>query len=57
MSIDNYKAQIAANVANSAVNQLIADLAAKCVQVDELNAKVVELNQKLNPTPDPQHDA
>ena len=52
MTLDTYKANIAASVANNAVNQLVAELAAKCVQVDELQAKVADLEQKLNPAPE-----
>jgi hypothetical protein len=51
MSIDNYKSQIAAQVANSAVNQLIAELANALVQKDELQAKVADLEAKLSPKP------
>lgn len=53
MSIDNYKSQIANQVANSAVNQLIAELANALVQRDELSATVADLKQQLaDRTPD-----
>ena len=52
MTLADYRSQIAASVANAAVNQLINELAAKCVQVDELQAKVADLEQKLNPAPE-----
>jgi hypothetical protein len=53
MTQNDYKSQIAAQVANSAVNQLIAELAAKCVEVDELKSQIA-LYEKLQPTPRPE---
>jgi hypothetical protein len=55
MTQNDYKNQIAAQVANNAVNQLIAELAAKCVQVDELSAQIEELKKAGIPTTEPGH--
>lgn len=48
MTQADYRSQIAASVANAAVNQLINELATKCVLVDELQAKVADLEKLVN---------
>lgn len=52
MTKDHYKASIASNLANAALNKIIDDYADLAVQHDELKAKVVELEAKLNPKPE-----
>jgi hypothetical protein len=55
MTQNDYKSQIATQVANNAVNQLIAELAAKCVLVDELTAQLNALKPKPEATQEPGH--
>lgn len=50
MTHNDYKNTIATQVANQAVNQLISELAAKCVEVDELKAQL-DLYQKASGEP------
>ena len=47
--VANYKDKIAANVANLAINHLVAEFAAVCAERDELKAKVESLTATLAP--------
>jgi hypothetical protein len=55
MTQNDYKNSITSQVANNTINQLISELAAKCVQVDELTARVNELQKSGTPAQEPGH--
>ncbi len=57
MTIDHIKSNIAAGIANNAVNHLIAELAQKAMEADTLKAetetlkaRIAELEAHLSPT-------
>lgn len=52
MTKSDYAGTIALNIANQRVQLLVDELAALCVERDELKAKVADLEAKLNPKPD-----
>lgn len=57
MTKEHYAANIAANIANKALNDLVTDYATVAVERDELKAKVAALEAKYEPKPEATQEA